>query len=109
MGRDRFLPVKTTNDLLLLRSDAYTAGAGRHAPAGQRPDSAASSWTRASTGRSPTSTRASPTGRPSLRAATRLAVGGDWTFGRDVVVVGDVALADTGSPEQLADGARLAP
>ena len=27
VGRERFLPVKTTNDLLLLRSDVYEVGA----------------------------------------------------------------------------------
>ena len=36
VGRDRFLPVKTTDDLLLLRSDAYTHAPGRD-PAARQP------------------------------------------------------------------------
>ena len=31
VGRERFLPVKTTNDLLLLRSDVYEVGPRRAA------------------------------------------------------------------------------
>jgi UTP--glucose-1-phosphate uridylyltransferase len=50
-----------------------------------------------------------PGGPPSLREATRLAVRGDWTFGRDVEVVGDVELPDTGRPELVADGTRVVP
>ena len=106
VGRDRFLPVKTTDDLLLLRSDAYT-----HAPDGTLQRAA-----------EPTPlvqldprfyrTMADfdarfPTGPPSLRSATRLSVRGDWTFGGDVVVVGDVELADEGAPQRIADGTTL--
>jgi UTP--glucose-1-phosphate uridylyltransferase len=37
-----------------------------------------------------------PEGAPSLRQATSLVVHGDWTFGRDVVVVGEVELDEPG-------------
>ena len=106
VGRDRFLPVKTTDDLLLLRSDAYT-----HAPDGtlQRvadPTPLVQLEPRCYRTMADFDARF-PTGPPSLRSATRLAVRGDWTFGRDVVVVGDVELPDTGVPERLPDGTEL--
>ena len=44
---------------------------------------------------------------PSLRRARSLTVHGDWTFGSDVTVVGDVELADTGAPERVGDGQVL--
>ncbi|MGZ5405845.1 MAG: UTP--glucose-1-phosphate uridylyltransferase, partial [Nocardioides sp.] len=89
VGRDRFVPVKTTNDLLVLRSDVYDIGgdfvldqaadtipfveldADHYKLVGQFD-------------------KRFPDGAPSLREATRLTVEGDWTFGRGVRVVGDV-------------------
>ncbi len=106
VGRDRFLPVKTTNDLLLLRSDAYELeedGALRLAvDAAPLVDLDSKHY----------KTMASfeehfPFGAPSLREATSLTVHGDWTFGEDVRVVGDVTLADAGSPQLVPDGSVL--
>jgi len=106
VGRDRFLPVKTTDDLLLLRSDAYT-----HAPDGtlQR---AGEQMPLVQLDPRFYRTIADfdarfPAGPPSLSAAEGIAVRGDWTFGRDVVVVGDVELLDEGAPQRIADGTRL--
>ena len=106
VGRDRFLPVKTTDDLLVLRSDVFAS---------------ASDGTLHVT--SPTTPLVHldpkhyrtiadfdarfPLGPPSLRQATSLTVRGDWTFGADVVVVGDVELGDTGGSEQVPAGTRL--
>jgi UTP--glucose-1-phosphate uridylyltransferase len=46
-----------------------------------------------------------PAGPPSLRQARSLTVHGDWTFGADVVVVGDAVLdGDSGTVD---DGTRL--
>ena len=45
-----------------------------------------------------------PAGPPSLREATRLRVEGDVTFGRDVVVRGDVVVT---GPAEVPDGAVL--
>ena len=108
VGRDRFLPVKTTDDLLVLRSDAYTEAADGTLQRTSDPTPLVALDPRFYRTMADFDARF-PAGPPSLRAATRLAVGGDWTFGRDVVVVGDVELADTGSPELLADGTRLGP
>jgi UTP--glucose-1-phosphate uridylyltransferase len=103
--RTRFAPVKTTDDLLVLRSDAYTIS----------PDNAV--W--------PTVERLPyveldpryyklldafearfPAGPPSLREAERLVVHGDVTFGAGVVVRGVVELEADG-PERIADGTIL--
>ncbi|MGH3308720.1 MAG: UTP--glucose-1-phosphate uridylyltransferase, partial [Nocardioides sp.] len=47
-----------------------------------------------------------PEGAPSLREATRLTVDGDWTFGRDVRVVGEVDL-EAASAQRVASGTVL--
>ena len=68
--RTRFVPVKTTDDLLVLRSDAYrltTELDGRAGDAGRR--SPSSSSTRASTELLDDFERALPRGPPSLRDA----------------------------------------
>jgi len=106
VGRDRFLPVKTTNDLLLLRSDAYELaddGAlrlavenaplvdldSKHFKTVQKFD------------------ERFPFGAPALKDAEALTVRGDWTFGADVTVTGAVTLADAGSPQLVPDGSHL--
>ncbi|MCF6376357.1 UTP--glucose-1-phosphate uridylyltransferase [Nocardioides KLBMP 9356] len=91
VGRDRFVPVKTTDDLLVLRSDVYDLGkdfvldqAGDEVPyvsldgdfyklVGDFD-------------------KRFPEGAPSLREAGSFTVEGDWTFGRGVKVVGEVSL-----------------
>jgi UTP--glucose-1-phosphate uridylyltransferase len=91
VGRDRFVPVKTTNDLLVLRSDIYDLGrdfvldqASEDVPfidldgdfyklVGDFD-------------------KRFPEGAPSLREATSLVIDGDVTFGPGVRVVGDVAI-----------------
>jgi UTP--glucose-1-phosphate uridylyltransferase len=107
--RSRFTPVKTTNDLLALRSDAYGIAAdGRVALVGER-------------GGSPPDVDLDPdhfklvadfeprfpAGAPSLRACDRLVVRGDVTFGADVVVRGDVEIEAHGGPVHLQDGTLL--
>ena len=105
VGRDRFVPVKTTDDLLVLRSDVYDLGkdfvldqAGDDVPyisldgdfyklVGDFD-------------------KRFPEGAPSLREADSFKVEGDWTFGRGVKVVGDVALAST-SAQRVEGGTVL--
>lgn len=101
--RSRFLPVKTTNDLLVVRSDVYDID---------------------DDGRLSLTAEAAPfvsldddhykrigdfeerfaAGVPSLREATSFTVSGDWRFGSGVTVSGDVALDGSG---EVPDGARL--
>jgi UTP--glucose-1-phosphate uridylyltransferase len=104
--RGRFLPVKTTNDLLLLRSDAYdVADDGTFALV---PDKAPLVDLDPEHYKTMAEFDARfPAGPPSLRDAERLTVRGDWTFGADVVARGDVELADTGGAERIADGTVL--
>ena len=107
VGRDRFLPVKTTNDLLLLRSDVYRIeddGALRlavpKAPLIELDEdyfkTIADFETRF------------PHGAPSLVEARSLTVKGDWTFGKGVVVRGTVVLEDSnGVANHVPDGTVL--
>jgi UTP--glucose-1-phosphate uridylyltransferase len=95
--RERFLPVKTTNDLLVLRSDCYEITDsfalaladgvdkvpfvdldGRYYKVVEEFD------------------ERFPEGVPSLQRAKQLVVEGDWTFGKDVTVVGDARLEGDG-------------
>ncbi|GAB3654905.1 UTP--glucose-1-phosphate uridylyltransferase [Nocardioides korecus] len=91
VDRSRFVPVKTTNDLLVLRSDAYELGGdfvldqaaaelpfvdldGDHYKVVEKFD------------------QHFPAGVPSLKDAESLVVNGDWTFGSGVRVVGAARL-----------------
>jgi len=106
VGRDRFLPVKTTNDLLLIRSDAYEVGADGRLSRVADPaplvdlDSAYYKTIGAFEQRF-------PDGAPSLRAAERLTVQGDWTFEGRVSVIGVVELTDAGTPQAVPAGSTL--
>jgi len=101
VGRDRFVPVKTTNDLLVLRSDVYDIG----------PDFVLDQ----SSAEIPyvdldgdfykvvaEFDKRFPEGAPSMKKASSLKVEGDWTFGRGVQIVGDVSL-DAPSGAQRVD------
>lgn len=106
VGRDRFVPVKTTNDLLVLRSDIYALGSDfvLDQAADQIPYVDLDTDFYKLVG---DFDRRFPEGAPSLRQATALRVDGDWTFGRGVEVVGDVSLGDKGSAERVDAGAVL--
>jgi UTP--glucose-1-phosphate uridylyltransferase len=108
VGRERFLPVKTTDDLLLLRSDAYAEAADGTLQRTSDPTPLVALDPRFYRTMADFDARF-PSGPPSLQSATGLAVRGDWTFGSHVEVIGDVELPDTGTPERIADGTRLEP
>ena len=102
--RSRFAPVKTTDDLLVLRSDAYElAGDGtvRLARDGEPPvvglDSEFYKLLDSFEERF-------PAGPPSMVGCDRLEVEGDVAFGSDVVVRGTVRLE---GPRRIDDGAVL--
>ncbi|WP_134772927.1 UTP--glucose-1-phosphate uridylyltransferase [Ornithinimicrobium flavum] len=105
--RERFVPVKTTNELLLLRSDVYavdeeTAQLSRTVDPAPVIDLAKDVY-----GMIGDFDQRFPHGAPSLVQARRLTVEGDWTFGRDVTVQGSVTLGAEGG--RVADGTTLAP
>jgi UTP--glucose-1-phosphate uridylyltransferase len=104
--RRRFSPVKTTEDLLALRSDAYVLGAGARVELAPERD-----------GTPPVVDLDDdhykllrdfdarfPAGAPSLVGCERLAVEGDVTFGAGVVVRGAVTVR---GPRRVADGTVL--
>ena len=105
--RDRFVPVKTTNDLLLLRSDVYDIKddyvLDQIAP--ELPYIELDTDHYQVIGEFD---KRFPEGAPSLQKATSLKVEGDWTFGRGVQIVGDVELeassAQRVAPETVLTG-----
>ncbi|GAB2469783.1 UTP--glucose-1-phosphate uridylyltransferase [Xylanimonas ulmi] len=104
VGRERFLPVKTTNDLLVLRSDVYALTDDARLVA-QAPAPLVTLPPQYKT--IARFDERFPDGAPSLRGATSLTVEGDWTFGRGVVVEGDAVLGDPGAPSRVPDGATV--
>ncbi|MGZ4498157.1 MAG: UTP--glucose-1-phosphate uridylyltransferase, partial [Nocardioides sp.] len=99
VGRDRFVPVKTTNDLLVLRSDVYDIGQDfvLDQVANEVPYVELDGDFYKLVGEFD---KRFPDGAPSMRKATALRVDGDFTFGRGVQVVGDVAL-EAGSAQRV--------
>ncbi|WP_205126447.1 UTP--glucose-1-phosphate uridylyltransferase [Nocardioides nitrophenolicus] len=96
VGRDRFIPVKTTNDLLVLRSDVYEIGAdfALTQVAADVPYVELDADHYKVVGEFD---KRFPEGAPSLAKATALKVEGDWTFGHGVQVVGKVELDAKGA------------
>ena len=93
VGRDRFLPVKTTNELLLLRSDVFSQGEdGRLVAAAAIPeiDLAGRYYKLVD------DFEARVKVVPSLREADSLVVRGDWVFDAPAAVVGSVTLPEVG-------------
>ncbi|WP_168583000.1 UTP--glucose-1-phosphate uridylyltransferase [Gephyromycinifex aptenodytis] len=103
--RSRFLPVKTTNELLLLRSDVYDVDeAGRLSLV---PEAAPVISLDSHFKKIADFDERFSAGVPSLRQASALTVDGDWSFGANVTVTGDVHLQDDGAPQHVADGKTL--
>ena len=104
--RTRFAPVKTTDDLLLIRSDAYALGdAGHVSPAFDGPPPVVSLDPEHYKSLADLDRRF-PHGPPSLRAARSLTVHGAVTFGADVRIVGDASVT---GPAILPDGCIIEP
>lgn len=109
VSRSRFAPIKTTNDLLAVRSDAYVLtddyrvvlDPSREQPPFIQLDSAYYKLIDAMEARF-------PKGAPSLIRCRSLIVEGDIHFGRDISVEGDVHLVnETGDPLVVEDGSQL--
>jgi UTP--glucose-1-phosphate uridylyltransferase len=107
--RSRFIPVKTTNDLLVLRSDCYRLTDQHHLEFEDGVSSVPF------VDLDPRFYKLVhrfderfPDGTPSLRGAEELVVHGDWTFGKGVTVRGRVELEDTGRPARVEAGTSLA-
>jgi UTP--glucose-1-phosphate uridylyltransferase len=104
--RSRFVPVKTTNDLLSLRSDAYVMGEGQAVHLAPERDGVPpfvdldSDYYKLL----PDFDARFPAGAPSLVDCDALHVHGDVTFGGGVVVRGEVTVE---GPAEIAEGAVL--
>ncbi|HWV76575.1 MAG TPA: UTP--glucose-1-phosphate uridylyltransferase, partial [Isoptericola sp.] len=104
VGRERFLPVKTTSDLLLMRSDVYELTADYRLVA--QVDAPLVKLSKTYKQIAAFDERFAA-GAPSLRSASSLTVEGDWTFGARVRAEGDAALPDAGEPATVPDGATV--
>lgn len=105
VGRERFVPVKTTNDLLVLRSDVYRLDDDSvlHRVPDEvpfvdldKPYKLVGDFE-----------QRFPDGVPSLSEATNLVVRGDWTFGAGVVVTGEAVVGEDGSAGRVEAGSHL--
>ena len=107
VDRSRFLPVKATSDLLVLRSDAYELADG--AQVRLVPERTAAPLVDLDKPYKLVNDFDArfPYGPPSLVRCDQLTVKGDWTFGRDVKVVGVAAVSAEGSPGTIPDGSVL--
>lgn len=98
--RSRFLPVKTTNDLLVLRSDVYRVNddgtLDRVSPATPLVTLDPGHYRLIADFE-----HHFPHGSPSLRDAGSLTVEGDWIFGPNVIVRGDAVLPPTDEPSRV--------
>ena len=103
--RSRFVPVKKTSDLLVLRSDAYVLSDGARVELASGRDGAPHVELDDEFFKVLADFDAHfPEGPPSLAEAERLEVAGDVTFGRDVAVRGRVKVE---GPRRIDDGAEL--
>lgn len=104
VDRARFRPVKTTDDLLVLRSDVYEIGAD-YVLRDRSPSPVVD------LDRRYYDTIAKFEARipfaPSLLGAVSLTVRGDWTFERGVVVQGAVDLTEPSEPQRVPGGSLL--
>ncbi len=102
--RSRFAPVKTTNDLLVVRSDAYELTSdGQMRPNFDGPGPVVT-LDKDFYKMLPDFEQRFPAGAPSLRRCRRFKVEGDVTFGAGVVAVGDVRVV---GPGHVRDGGVL--
>jgi UTP--glucose-1-phosphate uridylyltransferase len=107
VDRSRFLPVKTTSDLLALRSDAYEmTDHGDVRLVGSRSDAPLVDLDGHYKLIADFDARF-PHGAPSLVACDSLTVRGDWTFGAGVTVRGDVTVTAEAAPGHIPDGTVL--
>lgn len=103
--RSRFRPVKTTNELLLLRSDVFALD--DRSQIVSLIDHAEPRVSLDGTYKLMRDFDARfPAGPPSMRDCTSLTISGDVTFGADVQAVGDVEVVAE-SPTSVPDGTRL--
>lgn len=105
VDRARFLPVKSTNDLMLLRSDVYDVGPDYQLRS--RLDDVPGVALDPKYFKAIAEFDKRVPFPVSLVYASSLTVRGDWSFGEGVVVRGDVVLEDEGKPRHVESGTVL--
>jgi len=108
IDRERFAPVKTTNDLFALRSDAYVltedfrlvlAPARNGVPPNIKLDGKYKFVDAMDT--------MIPKGPPSLLECTKLVIEGSVEFGEGVVIKGDVTIKNAGAERKIVESGRV--
>ncbi|MTD16575.1 UTP--glucose-1-phosphate uridylyltransferase [Nakamurella sp. YIM 132087] len=107
VDRSRFLPVKTTSDLLVVRSDAYALDDDARLTLIPERDAAPLVDLDGVYKLLAGFEQRFPAGPPSLAGCERLTVVGDWTFGADVVVTGVATVGGPGESGTVPDGTQL--
>lgn len=108
VSRSRFSPVKNTDDLLAVRSDAYRlTDDGRVELVAERERPPVISLDGRFYRMIDDFEARFPAGPPSLRRCDSLTVSGDVFFEADVVAIGDVTVQTTGHPGVVAAGTTL--
>lgn len=108
VDRMRFLPVKTTDDLFIMRSDRFHLTDSYEMEDGSYIFPDVHLDERYYKNIHDFNERF-PYGVPSLAAAASVTVQGDWTFGRDVSLYGDAVLADRQTPSYVPNGEFVGP
>ncbi len=108
VDRMRFLPVKTTDDLFIMRSDRFHLTDSFEMEDGDYHFPSVNLDRRYYRNIEDFDERF-PYSIPSLAAAKSVTIEGDWTFGRNVIMYGDARLEDQGHPSYVPDGQFVGP
>ena len=108
MSRARFLPVKTTNDLLIMRSDRFHLTDAYEMEDGDYNLPHIDLDSRFYKNISDFEERF-PYGVPSLAAARSVDIRGDWTFGQNVKFFANAVLEDEGRASYVPNGSFVGP
>lgn len=108
VDRPRFLPVKTTNDLFIMRSDRFHMTDNYEMEDGNYIFPNIDLDKRYYKNIDDFNERF-PYSVPSIAAANSVTVKGDWTFGRGVSFFGDALLSDEGCPSYVPNGEFVGP
>lgn len=108
VDRMRFLPVKTTEDLFIMRSDRFHLTDSYEMEDGNYlfPDVTLNPKYYKNI---EDFNEHFPYSVPSLAAANSVTIEGDWTFGRNVAFYGDAHLEDEGKPSYVPNGEFVGP
>lgn len=108
VDRMRFLPVKTTDDLFIMRSDRFHLTDSYEMEDGNYLFPAVDLDERYYRNINDFNERF-PYSVPSLAAANSVTIHGDWTFGQNVSFYGDAVLEDRGRPSYVPNGGFVGP